>query len=260
MEQQPEPPREDAREAAASAVARWRNGGRWSPARRSPCSGTAVVGLPAMRAQDVASPTRAPICLAAGATPGTGLPSCSMLARSPATNTSGRAGSDRSGATRTRPARSSSAPGVTQVVCRAARPRRRRPRGWCARRCARRRARGNRRPDSVTGAPVRTSTPSCTSCLRAFSDSSSVNAASTRGPASISSTRALRGSMWRKSSHQRVPRDFRERAGELDAGRARADHREREAGVALGVVGRGFGALERGQARGAGSRMRRRAS
>ena len=46
---------------------------------------------PAMRARMLRA-AQAPICLAAGATPGTGLPSCCRLARSPATNTSGCAG------------------------------------------------------------------------------------------------------------------------------------------------------------------------
>ena len=51
-----------------------------------------------------------PIWIAAGATPGTGLPSCSTAARSPTTNTSSWPGSVRSGRTRTRPARSSGTP------------------------------------------------------------------------------------------------------------------------------------------------------
>ena len=50
--------------------------------------------------------TCAPICFAAGATPGTGLPSCCTLARSPATKISGWPGTLRSRPTGTRPARS----------------------------------------------------------------------------------------------------------------------------------------------------------
>src|SRR5690606_28961513 len=55
--------------------------------------------------------TYRPICLAAGATPGTGRPSGrSTAARSPATKISGWPGTDRSGRTFTRPARSSATP------------------------------------------------------------------------------------------------------------------------------------------------------
>src|SRR3546814_16853445 len=60
-----------------------------------------AAGLPAMRAR-IASATWRPICLAAGATPGTGLPSCCTEARSPATNTSGMPGTARSASTGTR--------------------------------------------------------------------------------------------------------------------------------------------------------------
>src|SRR3546814_9842408 len=55
---------------------------------------------------------------------------------------------------------------------------------------------------ALTGVPVRTSTPSFSSCRRAFSDSESGNVDSTRGPASSSSTRASRGSMLRNRSEE----------------------------------------------------------
>ena len=47
-----------------------------------------------------------------------------------------------------------------------------------------------------------------------------------RGPASISTTRAARGSMRRKSPDERVARDLGEGAGQLDAGRPAADDDE----------------------------------
>ena len=69
-----------------------------------------------------------PSCIAAGATPGTGLPSCSSVARSPITKTSRVPGHGQVGL-------DADAPGAVERHAerssRAARPRRRRPRGRC---------------------------------------------------------------------------------------------------------------------------------
>ena len=106
-----------------------------------------------------------PIWIAAGATPGTGFPSCSSVARSPITKTSFRPGTVRVGSTRTRPARSS---GTPERSSRAARPRRRPPTGRCARGSARCPSVTPAASMPVTRAPVQTSTPRRSSCVRAF--------------------------------------------------------------------------------------------
>ena len=50
-----------------------------------------------------------------------------------------------------------------------------------------------------------------------------------------------------KVAGQRMPRDFRERAREFRARGSGADHGERQAGIALGRIGRGFRLFESGQ-------------
>ncbi len=211
-------------------------------------NGTVCVGRPAMRASMLRA-TQAPICLAAGATPGTGLPSCCRLARSPATNTSGCAG-DR----QIRPARA-----------RARRDRARRPIAVpseeAATPAAQRIVRAAMRcppktrksaPISVTGAPVRTSTPRRSSCARAFSESCSVKAAQHARPGLDQQHARLARIDVAEFVGQRVARDLRQRAREFHAGRPAADHREGEAGIALGVES------VVASARSKASRMRRR--
>ena len=110
---------------------------------------------PASRAR-ITRATCAPICLAAGATPGTGLPSSARVARSPATKISGWPGSrgrarpargprDRSGTPSCAPSGEAATPAAHSTVRAAMRSLAQRVRPM--RRCA------------CTGVPVRTSTP-----------------------------------------------------------------------------------------------------
>ena len=70
------------------------------------------------------------------------------------------------------------------------------------------------------------------------------NVGSSRSPASTSTTRAVRASMLRKSSDDRLARQFGDGAGKLDAGRAAADHDEGQQLAALVVVLGDLGLLE----------------
>ena len=96
-------------------------------------------------------------------------------------------------------------------------------------------------------APSRTSTPSDASSCAAFADSFGLNAVSTRSPASSSTTRVSAGSKRGELAPQVVAGEHGELAGDLDAGRAAADHHERREALALGGVVRALGLLEAGQ-------------
>ena len=174
MRDQPEPPREAAREAEAVQVDDRGACGRSWRGCRSRGSGTAAArAVPRSRAR-ITCATCAPICLAAGATPGTGLPSALHASRGRRRRRSPDARARvRSGATGTRPARSS---GTSSV--RAER------RGGDAR-GPQHRARGDafaRR--ARTPSRIDRATPACrcarrrrgaASCARAFADSDSGN-------------------------------------------------------------------------------------
>ena len=107
-------------------------------------------------------------------------------------------------------------------------------------------------------APVRTSTPSFSSWLRAFADSSSVNVAEHARPGFDQQHARLARIDVAEVVAQRVPRDLGQRARELDARGPAADHREREAGIAARVIRRPPRLLRMPRARGGGSRTRRR--
>ena len=142
-----------------------------------------------------------PSWIAAGARPGTSpRPGSSRCAMSPITNASGWPGIERSGCTCTRPARSSGTPSE-------------RPRldAWTP--AAQKTLLASMRSPPaltpaasipVTAEEVRTSTPSVRRSSSAWRERSSAKAGSTRGPASSSTTRALRGSMRRKSRTRTV--------------------------------------------------------
>ena len=143
---------------------------------------------PARRAGARGSPraTCAPICFAAGATPGTGLPSCCTLARSPATKISRMPGHAEVAARRARARRGRSGTPSSAPSGEAAR---RRPTAPCAR--ARALAAEARTPSAsiaLTGVPVTHFDAELAPAARALADSDSGNAASTRGPASTRST------------------------------------------------------------------------
>ena len=99
----------------------------------------------------------------------------------------------------------------------------------------------------MTTEPVFTSTPSRSSALRAASRSRSGNGASTYGLPSTSTMRADSGRMRRKSWTQRLAGDFRERAGELDAGRPAADDDERQQAALPVGIRLALGGFERQQ-------------
>ena len=187
--------------------------------------------------------TYSPCCLATGATPGSGLPSASgSSAVSPMTKTSGWPGTREIG--RDDDAAGAIGRGAEPVAGR---------RGHDAggpddgarldALGAERDAVGSR--SAVTGAPSRTSTPSCSSDRFAPPPTATgANGGSRRGPASTSTMRALRGSMVRKSAGERALGELGDGAGHLDAGRAAADDDEGQQARALGGVGLGLGALE----------------
>ena len=98
--------------------------------------------------------------------------------------------------------------------------------------------------DAGDRAPRRTSTPSRSSCRCAFAERSGGYGGSTRSAASTSTTRARRRVDAPEVPAQRQARDLGERARQLDAGRARADHDERQPLPARGLVRLALGLLE----------------
>ena len=76
--------------------------------------------------------------------------------------------------------------------------------------------------------PVHTATPSRSSARRANAESGSGYVGSTCGPPSTRMIRAVSGSNRPEVVRERVPRNLRQRAGQLDAGRPAADDHERQ--------------------------------
>ena len=160
-----------------------------------------------------------PSCIAAGATPGTGLPSCSTCGEVADDEDLGVAGDGQVGLDQ-----------------------RRGPRGRAARRAsgpaARRRRPPPRAPSArwIRSAPIADAVGVDPRDLRRRSGPRRRAARAAAGPSprgrrrrpaaraappSTRITRAEAGSMWRKSRASVVPRDLGQRAGQLDAGRAR---------------------------------------
>ena len=178
-------------------------------------------------------------------------------ARSPITNTSGWPGIVRSGWTSTRPARSSGTPSVA-------------PSGDAATPAAHS---DRLRVDPLARRPRRRPGATCvTGCAGAHLDAEPLEIAARRvaqrlrkrrqhGAARLDQQDARRrGIDVAEVARQRLPRDLRERAGQLDAGRAAADDDERQQRAApRGIASRARRARRRA-ARAGGSRARPRAS
>ena len=126
---------------------------------------------------------------------------------------------------RARPARGPRDPAARPAIAPAATPPRPPPRPRCARRCVRRPA-DAAASMSVTAAPVRTSTPSLSSCMRAFSDSDSGKRRQHPRPGFDQQHARVPRIDAAELVRQRVARDFGQRARQFDAGRAAADDGE----------------------------------
>ena len=188
--------------------------------------------------------------MATVASPGNGLsPGPARLVMSPIAEISGWPGSVRSGRTSMRPARSVLAPvACARVSLKLA------ARTPAAQITVRAGIRSVAPPTSivtpcgsisVARAPSRTVTPSSARYLAALADSFSLNAGTTRSPASSRITRALAGSIRAKLRFGMLIGEDGERSGDLHPGGSAADDGERQPLVPRLPVARSLRLLER---------------